>query len=342
MFKKIVVLTLSLSFGTLMAQKSPCQINVEKELVSKIKKYSSKELIPYYSPKAEKWGYMDCESKKVLTPPYFAYPEFFNPDLALPHMYFNKGELICEGVLKGSNKDYDVSEVVVIQPFIVPQVTRRGSVDYTRDDSKLVKKEITGFEVDENGELLHISSVFFDESTKTKMIRRIFSYKDEYFAIVNKRDADGEYYAIINQKGDVLKGFEYLNGYPKIIESLNTAHSFWIWYENKEKKYVFKDFSTGEVKVVLDSYLPTSDSVLGYTIATVNNKIGILDMMSMEWKVPPAKENDFKKLYYTTVKNKSESMNRSVEYNREDSYIYILNSKNTFYDLDMKEYKPKK
>lgn len=340
MFKKVVVLILSLSFGTLMAQKTPCQINVEKELVSKIKKYSSKELISYYSPKAEKWGYMDRESKKVLTPPYFAYPEFFNPDLALPHMYFNKGELICEGVIKGSNKDYDVSEVVVIQPFIVPQVTRRGSVDYTRDDSKLVKKEITGFEVDENGKLLYISPKFFDESTNTKMIKDVFSYKEVYYAIINKEEE--EYYSIINKKGEVLKDFENMDGYPIIIESVNTAHSFWIWYKNKEEKYVFKDFSNGVIKVILDDNLSEWNSVLWYVIAAVNDQKGILDVMSMEWKIPPAKENDFKKLYYTTVKNKSESINRSVEYNREDSYIYILNSKNTFYDLDMKEYKPKK
>jgi hypothetical protein len=342
MFKKIVVLTLSLSFGMLMAQKNPCQINVEKELVSKIKKYSSKELIPYYSSKVKKWGYMDRESSQVLTTPFFDAPQFFNPDLTILRLDFDKGNLGCTGVIKGSNSSYDVSEFKEIRFEEPYQGAWEERMDFTRDDSRLVKESISGFEVNENGKLLYISPKFFDESTKTRMIRRIFSYKDEYFAIINKKDTDGEYYAIINQKGDVLKGFEYLNGYPKIIESVNTAHSFWIWYKNKEEKYVFKDFSNGVIKVILDDDLNEGSSVLWYVIAAVNDQKGILDVMSMEWKIPPAKENDFEKLYYTTVKSKQQAFNRSVEYNREDSYIYIRNSKNTFYDLDMKEYKPKK
>lgn len=128
-----------------------------------------------------------------------------------------------------------------------------------------------------------------------------------------------------------------------MIETHNSSvNAIWVHALDENKKSFIKDFSTENIKVVLDSQYNFGSGILWYVIASVDNQKGVLDLLTMEWKIPPAIGNDFKRIHYATVKNKSESINRSDEQNREDSYIYILKDKNTFYDLDMKAYKLKK
>lgn len=346
MFKKIVVLALSLSFGTLMAQKNPCQIRIEEELVSKVKGYSSKDLIPYYSLEEGKWGYMDRQSKKVLTKGFLNDPEFFDPNIMIPQLYFEEGGLRCTGVIEGSKYNYDISkikELVLEEPTVEDNDPTQIFVSYLGDDLKLVNKEISGFVVDHSGRLIAINPKFYDKEKQVKTIQKVFPYKDAYFAIVKNRNKEEEYYSIVDQDGSTVKGFEYIDSNPERIESPNVEENLWISYRNNEDKNVVKDFATGEIKVVLDSYLRTSDSVLGYTIATVDNQKGILDMLNMRWKALEFDENDFLKLYYSLDSYKSVFDGVGIENKRKNSYIYILNYRTkTFYDFDMKEYKPNK
>ena len=81
----IIVIPLNVS-----SQKSSCEEKLEAQLLSKIKNYESKNLVPYYSEKDKKWGFLDKESRKKITRPIFKKPVFFSPWLRADHAFETK------------------------------------------------------------------------------------------------------------------------------------------------------------------------------------------------------------------------------------------------------------
>jgi hypothetical protein len=56
-----------------------CTERVTMQLINKIKKYNSKDLIPYYSEKENRWGYFHRSTKKIITKPLMQDAYFFKP-----------------------------------------------------------------------------------------------------------------------------------------------------------------------------------------------------------------------------------------------------------------------
>ncbi|AJH15581.1 hypothetical protein [Myroides profundi] len=344
MIKKSIVLLLLMSFSVVLAQKDPCQIAVDKEFISKVKDHSSKDLIPYYSPKEKKWGYMNRVSQKKLTKPFMSNLEFFNPNFNTFHMHFSKQSISCKGEIKGSNNNYDTSEFGGIS-FFEPEV----GLYVKSEDTLLVDEHVKGFKVDDKGELIGINPKYFDSQSKQTSLITIFSYHNQFYAVEKQLVGENQYYfTIINQNGESIDGFTQLTKYPEWLPMYSSQNDLWIETSKGDGKYQIRGLLSG--KIMSQSSMKIIDQVneLAYGIVSLDGSKGVFDFLTMEWVIIPSKDNNFVNLYFSSLEEidkieKTEIVSvDQVKQNRDKVYIYILNEKNTFYDLDMKEYKPKK
>jgi len=348
MMKKKILVCLVLAQGLLLcAQENEYQKKAQEIVINPIKEYASNELIPYYASKDQKWGYMDRNSKKKLTKPFTSEPLFFHPNLELSLFQRELTDLDSYGTIKGSTFNYDSSDFGKIR-LMEPEI---DCIDRSKtDDSHLLKESIAGFEVDNQGELSAIGAAYFDSELKKKTIIELIVFQNQYRAIINHHKNDTSTYSIINQEGETIKGFEHITAYPETVTRYTAQKDVWM-YVKEGDKFKIKGLFSGEEKGVFDDEFHNGSyknySGLGYTIARMNGQDGVLDLLTMEWKIKPSKANKFKALFYSTLKELDGNPEQTpistevVEYNRKHSYIYILNDKNTFYDLEMNEYKPK-
>ena len=340
------------------AQNRSCEEKAKTLLINKIKDYPSNQLIPYYSEKDGMWGYFDRKSKRKITEPVLREADFFHPHI---HLYFsletNGQENGCTGKIMGSKESYRLenfyeSDYQIYEAMMPPE----SMVKKTFKDK--VNNLVNGFEVDEKGKLTSFNPKFYNEQKDQPNIYDIFQFKGEHYAIVSFKDNNGSFYQVINQKGETFSGFEKLKNYPHRKQSYTHEEDLWFLIETTENQHIFKSLFEG--KQFADTFDNTNNwenfgQTIGYAIMSTNNKKGVLDLTTMKWKVKPKASNDFWYLNYSSLEplainyDKDEySQNQNIiipiemlKKNRKNTYIYIHNSKNSFYDLKMKLYEPK-
>lgn len=324
-------------------------------LIDKIKPYNSKDLIPYYSKKDRKWGFFHRASKKRLTTPILREEYFFQPDLHFYYSFEVNGEDGCQGELLGSAQVYKLTSVKssVYEIMIAEAPKKEEDINY----KNFAKDDIPGFELDENGNLTYFNSKYYNKKEDKPQLSDIFKINGKHYATALYEENGKKYYTIINQKGEVSKGFEKLETYPNRKQIFSNENDVWFLLEIAKDKYIFKSLLTGQTFNETFDYAPSWKSKaqdIGYAIFSVNKQSGLLDLTTMQWIIKPSAKNDFVRLHYAssdplnfnyekdrysynpTVTNPIEM----IHHNRSISYIYIQNSKKQFLDLNLKLYKP--
>ncbi|MTG99319.1 hypothetical protein NWE55_01690 [Myroides albus] len=342
MIKKIIFAVLFLMSFVLSAQEGSYSTQVEERLTSQIKPYSSKDLTPYYDKKSQKWGYMHRISKKKLSQPFIAFPIFFCPDLDLHVYQMTRNDFGLYGKIKGSYAGYD-SRFFDQIAFLEPEIGVYNPMEY----SYLIDTTIKGFRVNHLGELTGISPTLYDEVSKRAKVFTPFSYRDQFYAVIVNGDHAERNYAIIHQNGAVVEGFADSKEYPDILQKYSSQSDLWVVVGVDKERYRIKGLLSGKTISEVDTQIIHQLPELAYGIVSQDGEKGIWDFLTMQWVITPSKKNDFISLYYSSSEEVDTFENVEVidadlvKENRDKVYLYILNSKNTFYDLSKKEYKPK-
>ncbi|MEG1376994.1 MAG: hypothetical protein RSC81_07965 [Myroides sp.] len=340
------------------AQNVSCEEKAKTMLIEKIKNYPSNQLIPYYSEKDDQWGYFDRKSKRKITEPVLREADFFHSHINLYYSLETNGqENGCTGKIMGSKEGYRLENFYESDYQIYETMMPAESMAKKTFKDK-VNSAVNGFEVDENRNLTAFNPKFYNEEKDQPNIYDIFQFKGEHYAVVSFKNNTEAFCSVINQKGETFPGFEKLKNYPHRKQTYSHETDLWFLIETGENQFIFKSLFTGK------QFADTFDNIdnwenfaqtIGYAIMRTNNKKGVLDLTTMKWKVKPAASNNFWYLNYSSLEplainyDKDEySYNPTIivptemiKNNRKNTYIYIHNSKNSFYDLNMKLYEPK-
>ncbi len=343
---------------TMYAQNTSCNEKANTMLISKIKKYPSDQLIPYYSEKNDRWGIFDRKTKKILTEPVLRDAAFFHPHINLYYgLETNGQENGCNGKIMGSEENYRIADIQN-SGYIIYEASGAMPNMPKRSNKDKVKDEISGFEVDAYGNLVAFNPKYYNAEKDEPTIYNIVPFKNLYFAIVKNRINNETFFSIINQKGETFSGFEKLSNYPHHKQIYSHEKDVWFLIETNKNHYILKSLFKGTP--FKDNFVNTDNwqnfaQTIGYAIMQTKEGKGILDLTNLEWKIKPAKNNDFWYLNYASLKplainyDKDEYSYNSkitipiemIKKNRKNTYIYIQNSKYSFYDLNMKLYQPK-
>ena len=341
--KKIILLSCLLFLSNLHSQELTCEQKVKKFLIDKIKKYKSNELIPYYSKKENKWGFFDIKSKIKVTKPIFNDGYFFNPSLYIYYgLNTNGKENGCDGKISGSNSGY---KIISLKESIYELFSSDSAPTFIIDYSNYIDNSTSGFEVNNNNKIIKFNSKFYNNETTKPIDLDPIYLKGNFYTVINYKIKDISTFSIINQSGETVSGFENSskNLYP--INSFSDSDDVLILIPNLNNTYKLKSLlkNLDLIENINDSFIGDNNiKKLGYSLLKVNNEMGIFDFTTMNWKIKPDSKNDFSVLYYSSLEEitKQDTIKGVIE-NRKKVKIFIQNSKNEFYDLDMKLYKPK-
>lgn len=319
-----------------LSQEANCRNTINEILISKIKQYESRNLIPYYSKDSDKWGLMHLKTKKKLTSPIFRDNTTFNPNL---YTYFEFEN--CQGVLvKSSVENYNIVEDED-ENDPIPPLSAKSTTD------KAITKKISGFEVSKEGHLSAYNKKFHNEKTGRANISGIFSVNGKYFAVLKNKQE----FSIINKNGEVVNEFEKLKSYPLLKYIYAEDKDAWIYVKDRNDHYIFKSLLKGNEIIGSFShdqpYWSNYAETFGYQIIKSGDEIGLLDLISMKWKIKPSKENEIiYKLFYTCSKKLSQEIInnkqsiKSIKQNRKIANIFIQSFENDVYDLRLNKIKP--
>ena len=341
--KKIYILLFSIISSFSFSQDKICVDNLQAKIIDNIKMYPSNQLLPYYSDDMQKWGYFHKTSGKKLTEPLMDHINLFNPST---RFYFNCQNYseCCTVELMGSAQNYSVLKA---ERYFEGKGDGSFGIATHRNAKQKIKEGLNGFEVDAKGELTFYNPKFYDPINDVAGIDDIVFLKGKYYATAIFVKDGKKAYSVIDQEGKSVKGFENLNYYPQ--QKLKYSDDNNVWYfiaaqgDHYELKSLFgnKKFD-GITRIDEWNYY---DRAFGYVIVEFGNKKGLLDLVSMKWKIKPSQKNDFTGIYYASLENIKTSHNEIssevIKTNRRIVDVYILNSENKFYDLNLKLYKMK-
>ncbi|UIR54758.1 hypothetical protein LZQ00_10770 [Sphingobacterium sp. SRCM116780] len=344
--KKIILFAYILFHFSVRAQTTmTCEEKVDKFLIEKIKPYASNDLIPYYSKQVNKWGFFHRKTKKIITKPILNEPYFFHPNLNFHYSLEQMSEDRCTGEISGSLDNYKLKETASSESQLFVTMKEEGEIKPSF--KSFVKSDLTGFEVDEEGQLTYFSPHFYDEVEDRPTIFRIFKVKNAYCAIVMYDN----HYAVINQRGVPFPNFEKLSDIPTKKQSYSNEDDAWFWMNTGKEEYSFRSLLSGIQLKESFSESPNwtnNTQDIGYAILTIGKQKGLMDLTTMQWKIASAAENDFSSLAYASLEPlnygeyayDSQIAIEMIQENRKKAYIYIRNSKNQYLDLNLKLYKP--
>jgi len=345
MYKTIAYLILVLVFPHLIFSQSSTLKKDAEKLVSLIKEYESTDLIPFFDKDSNKYGYIHKKTKKIIVEPYLSKALLFNPNIYINEVFGKEkyGEKV-EGFIEGSKKNYNIV-LNAVEYFVV----ELDDFLYEEDNVFATKKNdnIKGFKVSKYGEVTEANSKYFNPKHSTSPVSFNFIFKIDtlYYAVFNEvGNKNRNLKSLIDQNGNYIK---------KIIEY---DRIFPFYYIGREEQVVL-DVKKGDKvnflinidknkKIIYTEILSMLNN-LGYVLIKNKNKVGLLDLTTMEWIIKPNKSNDFLSLDYSssyTLKYRNPDLlnftQNNINDNRHISDIYILNSKNTYYDIYLNEYKP--
>lgn len=358
--KRIILLVIFIFFSLhITAQELSCDEKITTQFINKIKPFNSKDLIPYYSEKENKWGYIHRITKKIITKPIMREAYFFKPFVQFYYSFETNGlQNGCSGKILGSKDNYKIEslEKSEYQEF---DIYEEGGPEVKKTYKNMVKEDVNGFVVDENGKLKHFNPKFYNEKDDEPLIQNIIFFKNNYYAIIKILENNKKYYSIINQEGQEFLNFKKTEYYPMLKQIYSDDTDIWFLTIRNDKKYVYKSLLNNiQLEEAFDDntiYGEVQDQSFGYVIYSVDKKKGVFDLTTMKWKIKPSDKNDFIYLFYAssepllysyqkgewTYRNDVIISNKDIEENRKKSYIYIQSSKNIFYDLELKSYEPK-
>lgn len=357
---RIIISIIILYSVHIYAQNMKCNEKIESQFINKIQKYNSKDLIPYYSEKDNKWGYFIRTSKKIVTKPIMKEPYFFKPNIEFYYSFETDGlENGCNGKILGSKGKFKIewSQDASYQVF---EAAYNGKPEPKKNYTTLISDEISGFEVDSSGKLTKFNSKFYDAKKEEPTFGQIIFFRNTYYAITKLTENDKSFYSIINQDGKTFKNFDKTEFYPMLKQIYSDDKDLWFLCKTKNGKYIYKSLLNNiQLEDAIDDdtvYGERQAQNFGYVICTVNKKNGVFDLTTMKWKIKPSSKNDFMYLHYAssepllysykkeewTYRTDVIISNKDIEENRKNSYIYIQTSKNHFYDLNLKLYKASK
>lgn len=175
----------------------------------------------------------------------------------------------------------------------------------------------------------------------------VFKYKGKYYLIVCKKVEDGYLYAIIDQQGNISEHFNYKHSWIDVNKYTSNENDVWFKVQDsamsKNRVMSFINMS-GEEK--LKNQVPDDISALtvifGYGIAKNINKenYAVVDLVKMEWVIPPQEKLVFRDLIIDTDKK----VNRHDIKNRAKYRILISTdsySRDFYMDFSGKKFLPK-
>lgn len=360
MKKSILLLLVFFTVPIISAQEMDCDQKVKKLLIEKIKSFNSKDLVPYYAEKENKWGYMHRVSKKIITKPIMKDPYFFKPEIHFYYCFDTNGlENGCSGRIMGSKDKYRIESLKNAE-YQVYDVAYGGNEETKRTYKSKIKDAINGFEVDTEGRLTYFNSKFYNKEKDEPFITQVLSFKDKFYGITKTTEDKKEYYTVINQDGTEFPGFKKLEYYPVLKQTYSDDKDLWFLIKSNEGKYFYKSlFENKSLDYAIDDstvYGENQTQSFGYVIFSMNDKKGLFDLTTMSWRIEPSDKNDFSSLFYASAEPLSYNYDKTdfnystdvtissemIKENRAKSYIYIQSSKDYFYDLNLNSYKPKK
>ncbi|WP_299124822.1 hypothetical protein [uncultured Tenacibaculum sp.] len=251
---------------------------------STIKSDSFNELIPFEIN--SKWGYLNSKTKEIIIPPKYGKLNFFNPTM--------------EGYYKGESFTVRKNGVINFEGDKPEKESYIMEVDESEDTSniKIISSSdgYKGFKIDENGNLLNYSDIYYNSEEHSWNIRP-FQFKGKYFAIVKNKNGK---YGVIDKSGKTLKGFNFkykeisLNKFAKDKEKLwffvQENNDMWSLKSNKNKTKFKNKLMANPI---------TSSHLFGFSSIENKDKQGIFDCYNLKWKIKPQKEK-IGGLYYSS------------------------------------------
>lgn len=357
MKKRILFLFIALP-TTFFAQEKSCEERATSLLVEKIKTYKSTDLIPYYSEKDDKWGLFHKITKKKVTEPVLHDSYFFTPNL---NFYYslstssNDYEDGCHGKITGSNEGY-----AIISTETSPRTLEMMQAPYNQEkisNKHRVKENVAGFEVDANGNVSNFNPKFYDATQDNHVLFNVFNFQNKYYAVAKKVTNGKTYFSIINQQGEAFPHLENLEFFPDRKQIYSKDKDVWFLIQPAENQYNFVSLLKGKKlkETFNESYnWRHNQQNFAYAIMKTNDEFGLLDLVSMKWKIKPSKKNDFGYLKFSCSEplainyEKDEFSYREniviptemILENRKKAFIYIENDNRNYYDLKLNLYKP--
>ena len=355
--KKNIFFILVLWSTNIFSQEMSCEEKVQTMLINKIKPYKSNELIPYYSEENDKWGLFHKITKKKVTDPVLHDGYFFTPNL---NFYYslstssNDYEDGCHGKITGSTKGY-----TIISTEKSPRNSEIMQMPYKQEmisNKHRVKENIAGFEVDANGNVSNFNPKFYDAENDNHLLFNVFNFQNKYYAVAKKVTNKKSYFNIINQQGETFAHLENLEFYPDRKQIYSKDKDVWFLVQTSENHYAFISLKGKKLKETFNECYNwrLDQQNFAYAIMKTNNGNGILDLVSMKWKIKPSKKNDFNYLKFSCSEplainyEKDEFSYREdviiptemIKENRKKAFIYIENDNRNYYDLKLNLYKP--
>ncbi|CEN45034.1 conserved hypothetical protein [Capnocytophaga canis] len=175
----------------------------------------------------------------------------------------------------------------------------------------------------------------------------IFRYKGKYYLIVCKKVEDGYLYAIIDQQGNISEHFNYKHSWIDVNKYASNENDVWLKVKDsamsEDKVIGFINMSGDEkLKNQVPDDISALTEIFGYGIAKNINKenYAVVDLVKMEWVIPPQNKLVFKDLIMDTDKK----VNRHDIKNRAKYRILISTdsySRDFYMDFSGKKFLPK-
>ncbi|CEN44142.1 conserved exported hypothetical protein [Capnocytophaga canis] len=175
----------------------------------------------------------------------------------------------------------------------------------------------------------------------------VFKYKGKYYLIVCKKVDDGYLYAIIDQQGNISEHFNYKHSWIDVNKYASNENDVWLKVKDsamsEDKVIGFINMSGDEkLKNQVPDDISALTEIFGYGIAKNINKenYAVVDLVKMEWVIPPQNKLVFKDLIMDTDKK----VNRHDIKNRAKYRILISTdsySRDFYMDFSGKKFLPK-
>ena len=210
-----------------------------------------------------------------------------------------------------------------------------------------VSANIKGFTLDKEGEVESISNKYYTIVSDRPVFGcpwygDHFSLKKKYYLIVRLKNRS---YGIIDTKGKVLKGFDFIYEHISFIEGASTADEAWFLVSKKENgtRQRFFVSSKGEVRKPDNiENLSANYGLFGYAVvSTPDEKWGLFDIPNLRWITAPQQNLRMLNMTFSA----KEELDTKDAKNREKAKVYIYvydheSYEHYYIDVDGKKYRP--
>lgn len=295
MKKHIVFALLSLQSMGVFAQ--DCKKDIQRDIISKIKKYNPTDLVPY-AENGWGWALVDAKSKKRVTDFIFHKPHVFSPE-------FKNYAFGCHLTI---SPDYSFHtngpSMVHSQPVMGPKINYKDEL---------------GFDVNQKGEIIAYSKQYRTYSFDGSNISQPILHNGVYYAVLHKKGED----IVIDQKGVEQEHLRFTR-----IEILDKNQDGvpMFYVTDKENKKGLVSLS-GEQKLFGELMRMPRNEGLGYSLqyrqSSYTLKVsasGVIDLADYTWLIKP--QNKYQ--IYQVIVATTEDIDKQKVENRNKAKVYFL------------------